>query len=192
MTPTETVLPTIDRRRHPVEPPRAGPLRRRAASGLRLTGSVVSLLFLAALWAGFAPPPLGGSTSYVVTYGISMLPRYHAGDLVLLRREPSYHVGEVAGYHNAQLHAVVMHEIIAIRNGHYIFKGINNDFVDSYEPTKSEIVGAEWIRLPGAGHILLDLRTPAVAAVGLALLWVLSFPVSHRTRRQRRRHHRAI
>lgn len=165
--------------------------RRWARSKLRLTRLVGTLALAAALWVGFAPQQLGGSTSYVITYGISMLPHFHAGDLVLLREEPSYHVGEVAGYHNGQLGVVVMHRIIAISDGRYVFKGDNNSFTDSYHPTKSQIVGAEWIHLPGVGHYLADLRSPAVAALALALLWILSFSFKTRSRRQRRRHRRA-
>lgn len=165
--------------------------RRRVGRKFRLTNLVVSLALAATVWVGVGPRQLGGSTSYVITYGISMLPHFHAGDLVLLREEPSYHVGEVAGYHNQQLGVVVMHRIIAIHNGHYEFKGDNNSFVDSYQPIKSQIVGAEWVHLSGVGHYLSDLRSPAVAAVALALLWILSFPFNTRSRRQRRRHGRA-
>ncbi len=142
------------------------------------------------VWAALAPPRLGGSTSYVITTGISMLPRYHAGDLVLLRHESTYRVGEVAGYHNGQLGVTVMHRIIAIDQGHYVFKGDNNDFIDSYQPTASQIVGAEWVHLPGWGNFLLALRAPVVGAVLLALMWLwLWWPRSRsRLQRRRRRH----
>jgi signal peptidase I len=144
-------------------------------------------LFVGA-WALLAPPALGGRNTYVVTTGVSMLPHFHAGDLVILQKEDTYRVGEVAGYHNHQLGVVVMHRIIAIRDGHYFFKGDNNDFVDSYHPTKSQIVGAEWAHLPQVGRFLTDLRVPGVAAAFLALLWIFSFGRSRVSRRRRRRH----
>jgi signal peptidase I len=122
--------------------------------------------------------------------GTSMLPHFHTGDLVLLRDEPTYRVGEVAGYHNGLLHAVVMHRIVAVKDGHYFFKGDNNHFVDPYHPTRSQIVGAEWIELPGVGRYLQDLRVPVVGAVFAAALWVLSFRSRPTTRRRRRRRHR--
>jgi signal peptidase I len=120
-----------------------------------------------------------------------MLPNFHSGDLVLLRQESSYHVGEVAGYHNSQLHAVVMHRIVAVHNGRYYFKGDNNNFVDPFHPTQGQLVGAEWIHLPGAGRYVQYARVPMVAAVLAAVLWLLSFRSRPTTRRRRRRHRNA-
>jgi signal peptidase I len=142
---------------------------------------------LVGLWALFAPTVLGGSVTYVVTDGVSMLPHFHADDLVLLRRESTYHVGEVAGYQNAQLHEVVMHRIIARNGDRYVFKGDNNDFTDTYEPFKSQIVGKEWLHLPGWGRWLNDVRSPVVAAGLLAVLWLLSFRSNPSAKRKRRR-----
>ncbi|EQD42601.1 signal peptidase I, partial [mine drainage metagenome] len=126
----------------------------------RLLAALPVIALCLAAWTALAPLQFGGATSYVITTGTSMLPRYHAGDLVLLRHEPSYRVGEVAGYHNAQLGVTVMHRIIAVEGGRYYFKGDNNNFTDSYHPTAAEIVGAEWVHLPGWGNLLLTLRAP--------------------------------
>jgi signal peptidase I len=173
------------------------PLARRSARTAprplvrRCAGSLVALSLVLACWAFLAPAALAGRDTYVVTDGISMLPHFHAGDLVILRKQSSYHVGEVAGYHNGELGVVVMHRIIAIHDGHYVFKGDNNNFIDSYEPTKSQIVGAEWVHLPRVGNLLDDLRVPGVAAVVLALLWIFSFGRPRLSRRRRRRHHLA-
>lgn len=141
-------------------------------------------------WWTLAPPQLGGSTSYVITRGISMLPNIQAGDLVVLRAEPDYHVGEVAAFHNLELHAVVLHRIVAIHANRYVFKGDNNDFVTTYKPTKAQIIGREVLQLGGAGKYLLTLRVPVVAAVLLGMLWLYTFhrPRSSRRQRRRRRH----
>lgn len=120
-----------------------------------------------------------------------MLPRYHFGDLVVLRKESGYHVGEVAAYHNAQLHVVVMHRIVAVNGDHYVFKGDNNQFADTYQPTGAQIVGAEWLHLKGAARIVLKLRQPVVAAVVLGLLWLFSVSPPARSRRHKRRHRHA-
>ena len=66
----------------------------------------VTLLVVAALafaWHLFAPPALGGQSSWVVTDGISMQPHFHSGDLVLVHRESSYHRGEIVAYNNHML-----------------------------------------------------------------------------------------
>jgi signal peptidase I len=156
-----------------------------------LLATLPTLTLCVAAWAAFAPPQFGASTSYVITSGVSMLPNFHAGDLVLLRAQPSYHVGEVAGYHNAQLGVTVMHRIAATDGDHYVFKGDNNNYTDSYEPTAAQIVGAEWIHLPGWGNVLLTLRAPVVAAVLLGLMWVFVFWPRSGSRRQRKRRRHA-
>lgn len=170
-------------------PPFIGPTvrTRRLLVKLLLLGAVA----LTVLWTGLLPQQLGGRMSYVITSGISMLPDFHAGDLVIVRREPTYHVGEVAAFHNQQLHVVVLHRIVAIRGDRYVFKGDNNTWDTTYEPTKAQIVGADVLHLSGAGRVVLDLRVPAVAAGLLAVLWLYSFWPKARTRRRRRRHRHA-
>lgn len=174
--------------------PRTG--RRPLAGGWRLgyprlLAALPSLVLCITAWVIFAPTQLGGPVSYAVTSGVSMLPNFHAGDLVLLRSQPSYHVGEVAGYHNGRLGVTVMHRIVAVDGDHYVFKGDNNTWVDSYQPTAGQIVGAEWIHLPGWGSVLLALRAPVAVAILLGLMWMVVFWPRSATRRERRRHRHA-
>jgi signal peptidase I len=182
MTPLGTTAPP------PLALGRRSLLRDWRARPHRALAALVTLLVALAAWATLAPPVFGGSTSYAITDGISMLPHFHAGDLVILRRERDYHVGEVAAYHNLQLKEVVMHRIVAVHGGHYVFKGDNNGWVDGFEPNKSQIVGAELLQIPGAGRFVEKLRNPVAAAVLLGILWLASFSPRHRSRRQRRRH----
>jgi len=169
------------------------PLRRRwPVRHPKLPAALITIALFVAAWAMFAPPQLGGKVSYVVTDGVSMLPHYHAGDLVILRKEASYHVGEVAAYHNTQLGVVVMHRIIARQGNRFVFKGDNNNFADNDHPTAGQIIGAEWIHLPRVGDIVTHLRIPIVTAIVLALVWIISIgPAPLSRRRRRRRHHRA-
>lgn len=166
--------------------------RRGQRRSLPLVRMVIALMVVVVvLWGGFLPQQIGGRMSYVITDGISMLPDIHAGELVILRREPTYHVGEVAAYHNKELGVVVLHRIVAIKGDRYVFKGDNNDFVTTYEPTKAQIVGAVWARWSAAGRMVLDLRVPVVAAVLLGGLWLFTFWSRSSTRRQRRRRRHA-
>jgi signal peptidase I len=189
-----------DRPRDEVEAPiRSAPAITRRAMRRRwslrhpkLPAALITIVLFVAAWAMFAPPQLGGKVSYVVTDGVSMLPHYHAGDLVILRQEASYHVGEVAAYHNTQLGVVVMHRIIAREGDRFVFKGDNNNFADTDHPTAAQIVGAEWIHLPRLGDIVTHLRIPFVTAILLALLWIFSVgPAPLSRRKRRRRHHHA-
>jgi signal peptidase I len=180
----------------PIRPAPSGtrrPLRRRwPLRHPKLPAALLTIALFVAAWAMFAPPQLGGKVSYVVTDGASMLPHFRAGDLVILRKESSYHVGEVAAYHNTQLGVVVMHRIIARDGNRFVFKGDNNNFADNDHPTAAQIVGAEWIHLPRLGDIVTHLRIPIVTAVLLAVVWIVAIgPAPLSRRRRRRRHHRA-
>ncbi|MGH7723507.1 MAG: S24/S26 family peptidase [Candidatus Dormibacteria bacterium] len=157
----------------------------------RILAAVASGILALGAWSLLAPPQLGGSTSFVITTGISMLPNFHAGDAVLLRAEQRYSVGEVAGYHNGNLNVIVMHRIVAVRGDRYVFKGDNNNWVDGYDPTADQIVGVEWAHMPNLGSVLLSLRTPAIAAFILGALWLFMFWPRSRSRRQRRRRRHA-
>ncbi len=144
------------------------------------------------MWFYFAPVQLGGSTTYVVTHGTSMEPRFHTGDLAIVRSQSSYHVGEVVAYNNHQLHTIVLHRIIGREGDRYIFKGDNNNFVDPEHPFASQLIGALWIHIPGVGLRLQSIRSPLVMGillfVGMLLLTGGGFA---RTQGRRRRQGRA-
>src|SRR5947209_7769897 len=134
-----------------------------------LLGSALAIgamaLFL--LW----PTSLGGATSYVTTHGVSMRPWIHQGDLVLVRRTSSFHVGDVAAYHAAAIDGdIVLHRIIGRDGDRFIFKGDNNSFVDPDHPTRAQLVGTLWLHVPHGGTVMSVLRAAmpyAVGAIGL-------------------------
>ena len=105
------------------------------------SGSLAAAAALAAAWIVLAPASLGGSASYMVIDGVSMEPHLHRGDLVIVRAQASYGVGQVVAYHNLQLGRVVLHRIVSEAGGSYAFKGDNNNFVDFYHPPSSELIG---------------------------------------------------
>lgn len=148
------------------------------------------LLLLAGLaWLYLAPARVGGFTTYVVTHGVSMEPRFHSGDLALVRPSDRYGVGDVVAYHSSLLGLVVLHRIVAIHNDHYVFKGDNNHFLDPVHPTRHELIGKLWLHLPRAGAVVNWPHSPAVGAavcglLGLFLLWGVG---EQRQRRRRRR-----
>jgi signal peptidase I len=156
----------------------------------QLVTGIAALVLLGAGWFFFAPAQLGGSTSYVQTYGTSMQPRFHAGDLVVVRPAGSYHVGEIVAYRDAQLgNHVVLHRIVRIAGGRYFFKGDNNNFVDSYQPTKSALVGRLWLHVPAAGRYLVWLHgfhLFLVARLGLLLILLLGVGFGGSRLRKRR------
>ncbi len=157
----------------------------------QLLSLTVGLIVLGSLWHWFAPAPLGGSTTYVVTRGISMEPRFHTGDLALVRSQSSYHVGEIVAYQNHMLHTIVLHRIVGREGSRYIFKGDNNNFLDPERPVASQLVGSLWLHLPGVGATLQSFRSPLLigllVAVGFLLLSGVAFTGSRRRRRRERR-----
>jgi len=150
-----------------------------------LTAVIVITAIVA--WVEFAPPQIGGSTTYVMTHGISMEPRFHTGDLALVRPATQYRVGMVVAYHSSLLKVVVLHRIVAIKNGHYTFKGDNNDFLDPTHPTRSQLVGALWLRVAHGGRILKALHSRVTAILLCVFVGLLLIGGTERRRRGRRR-----
>ncbi|MGH3497101.1 MAG: signal peptidase I [Nocardioidaceae bacterium] len=152
--------------------------------------SAGAMLLCIAAFLSFAPTKVGGPASYVVTDGISMLPHFRANGLVITHTENSYSVGDIVAYYNHQLHTVVMHRIVAIENGRYVFKGDNNNFRDSYHATKADLVGKEWVYWPGGGTYIAFLRNPVTFAFIIGVIALASLRMPRRSRRRRRHHAR--
>jgi signal peptidase I len=157
----------------------------------KLLATTLGIIVLGSLWFYLAPAPLGGSTTYVVTRGVSMEPQFHTGDLAVVRSRSTYHVGEVVAYHNKELHTIVLHRIIGRDGNRYIFKGDNNDFIDFEHPAASQLIGGLWFHVAGAGATLQSIRSPALVGIlmggGLLLLMGGAFVRRRRLRRRQRR-----
>lgn len=147
------------------------------------------LVTFSVAWILFLPIQFGGAAAYVIIDGNSMEPVYQTGDLVIVRREASYSVGDIVTYYNLDLKQNVIHRIVGIEADHYIFQGDHNAWLDDDQPTFDRLIGKAWLHLPGVGRWLSKLQTPVgitVLAV-LALLIVLSlFFTNDRQMRARR------
>ncbi|TFV86250.1 signal peptidase I [Blastococcus sp. CT_GayMR16] len=145
--------------------------------------SALSALVLAAVWLLW-PLALGGSTTYVSTHGISMEPRFHTGDMAILRSAGSYAVGDVVAYQSASLDTVVMHRIVALDGDRFVIQGDNNDWLDEDHPTPNEVLGKLFLRVPQGGKALAAVTNPGV----LGLVVVAALTVAGAARRPRGRH----
>ena len=81
------------------------------------SASIAVAILVCLFWAQYLrPQSLGGRAAYVLVSGKSMLPRYHTGDLVLVEKQPSYHVGQLIAYRvpkgDPMAGAQVIHRII--------------------------------------------------------------------------------
>lgn len=157
---------------------------------VRRSITVLLSLALTGVAIYLAPVQAGGQTSFSVVDGISMNPGLHAGDLVVSRTAPTYHVGDAVLYHNQVLHRDVLHRIFKIQGGHYYFKGDNNAFIDPGYATRGQLVGKMWFSVPNAGTALTWVGKPLNASLfagGMTLMLLLGFGASKK-RRKRRRH----
>ena len=117
-----------------------------------------------------------------------MEPRFHTGDLAIVRPAANYRVGEIVAYWSTLLHTVVLHRIIARDGNSYVFKGDNNHFIDPVRPTRSELLGKLWMHVPHLGRVLQMLHTRVAAALLCAVVGLLTlFGVKETGRRRRRR-----
>jgi signal peptidase I len=146
---------------------------------------------LVAIWIAFAPTLIGGQASYVVVNGNSMEPGFHRGDLVIVHTASAYSVGDIVTYRNAELKAFVIHRIIAIEQDHYVFKGDNNSWIDTYRPTYDELIGKLWIHIPKLGKAMEWLRVPIHMGLttgllgGILMASMMTKPKRHGKRKNR-------
>jgi signal peptidase I len=142
---------------------------------------------VAAACAVVVPASLGGPFSYVSTHGISMAPRFHTGDLAVVRETATYRVGDVVAYRSQMLHTVVLHRIVATDGEHYTFKGDNNSWLDPEHPTRGQFIGKLVVRLPQGGIWLRRATRPTpLATVAFVLVGTGGATVTTRRRRRRR------
>ena len=144
------------------------------------------LVVLGASWLIAGPAQLGGGATYVTTYGDSMEPAVHSGDLVLVRPAPDYAVGDAVAYRSDDLDVVVLHRIIAIEDGRYTLQGDNNSWLDPERPTQDEVIGKQWLHIPGGGTWLRRLTSPSLLAVAAFLLVISGGAATHVQRRRKK------
>lgn len=129
------------------------------------------------LWAAFLrPASLGGPVEYLVIRGNSMLPHYHTGDLVIVRGEPAYAIGDAVAYRvpagDIGAGRTVIHRIIdgTAADG-FVMQGDNNPSRDPWMPRHGDIVGKTWVVIPNFGRVLAFIHQPAAAgALAVSLL----------------------
>lgn len=130
------------------------------------------------------PRSLGGPASYIIVSGLSMEPTLSSGDLVVLRTQKEYQVGDIVTFNVAR--GFVIHRIVKQSAEGFMLQGDNKEHPDPWRPTSDEIVGRMWFKISGAGRVVSFLRQPvalgAMAGV-LGTLFVLSGGGNTKTRR---------
>jgi signal peptidase len=147
-------------------------MRSRSLAQLAPTAAWIVLAAVTFLfWAHFLrPQSLGGGAAYVLVLGKSMEPRYHTGDLVLVRRREGYRVGQLIAYRvpkgDPMAGAQVIHRIVGGDATHgFVVQGDNRTQPDVWRPRPGDIVGAKALRIPHAIVVLQFLRAPIFLAL---------------------------
>jgi signal peptidase I len=120
-------------------------------------------------WMAVAPTQLGGRLTYVIVNGNSMEPRFHLGDLIIVRKAANYQVGDAVTYQNSELNNYVFHRIINTELDRFILQGDNNSWIDSYQPNREEIIGKLWVHIPYLGKAIEWIRAPINLAIVVAI-----------------------
>ncbi|MCU1460102.1 MAG: peptidase signal peptidase [Acidimicrobiales bacterium] len=128
-----------------------------------------------------------GQLALVTTHGTSMEPRFHQGDLAIVRRSPSYRIGDVVAYHSHLLDTVVLHRIVARQGDRYVFKGDNNSWLDRDTPTKAELIGTLQVQIPHGGNAIHGRRGRLLGLAALGLVLTGGATSTRTIRRHRRK-----
>ena len=184
---------------HPVRRPGWGRSRRPGARGRTGPRSrTANVVFAAALLAASAawtvtlrPAALGGPVDYVLVRGVSMVPTFHSGDLVVVRHQASYRVGDVIAYRvpegDVGAGSIVIHRIIGGSTGSgFDVRGDNNPAPDDWHPRAGNVLGKAWLVLPHGGSILAFLHAPVTLgslAAGVAVAFMVVPPPARSRRR---------
>jgi signal peptidase len=163
----------------------AGPLVRSARLA-RGTATLALALGIVAWLALLRPTALGGSSTYVIVSGDSMLPLYQSGDLIIAQPDtasgPYAAVGSVVVFRirpgEPGAGRLIVHRIVAFDPAiGYSTKGDHNPYLDPWHPRPEDVVGTPVAALPGVGTAIGLARQPIVAGSLFALLtmaWLFS------------------
>lgn len=144
---------------------------------LKTTGWIASALVFGTIAFIVWPSSWGGLFSFIIVSGKSMEPGYHTLDLVVIKEEPTYGVGDIVSYVVTSEDGVrgrILHRIIGYNdNGTFIIQGDNNPNNDPWGVPQDWIEGSVIASIPQGGKYLLWLRSPWVLAIlcGIFVTW---------------------
>lgn len=129
------------------------------------------------------PLPSVFGYSVVSVLSGSMEPEFSPGDMLVIRRQQEYQVGNVVTYEHQG--SFITHRIVEADGDRWLTKGDANNAVDERPVAETEIYGEVCVVLPGLGNVALFLKTPLgmlVLILGFVGLVELSFRMDRRKR----------
>jgi signal peptidase I len=133
----------------------------------------------------FWPARFGGTTSAVLVRGTSMLPNYELNDIVFVREQDEYEIGDIVLFEVPDGEAAglqIIHRIIGTwDDGTWKTQGDNRQTADQFRLEDEHLLGSPVLHVPEAGRVLQLLQNTFVisAAVGVGavmLMWPSSSP----------------
>lgn len=133
-------------------------------------------------WFALAPQQLGGPVAIAVVKGTSMLGVLNGGDLIVCYRSAEYEIGDVVLYE--RYGGYVIHQLVGTNpDGTFVSRGTNNEADDPWTVPKENILGEQFLVLPGFGITLQAFVTNPIAVGITAVLAALVIIVpTHGTR----------
>jgi signal peptidase len=132
-------------------------------SKLKLIFAIASLPVFLYLW----PASLGGDTEFISVSGISMLPTIQSGSLAIVKKSPTFDVGDIAVYNSDILNRTVIHRIIALQDNGFVFQGDNNPAKDPGIISQDKMRGKVIFVAPLVGFIPQLFKNPLIMAVAV-------------------------
>ena len=128
---------------------------------LKLALAIACLPIFLYLW----PSSLGGDSEFIVVTGNSMLPAIESGSLAMVKKSPTYEVGDIAVYKNDALNRTVIHRIVTENDNGFTFQGDNNRQRDPGIITQDKIHGKVMFIAPYVGYLLNLFKNPMIIAL---------------------------
>jgi signal peptidase I len=128
----------------------------------------------------FWPARFGGATSAVLVRGTSMLPNYELNDIVFVREQDEYEVGDIVLFEIPDGEAAglqIIHRIIGTwDDGTWKTQGDNRPTADQFRLEDEHLMGTPVLHVPEAGRVLQLLQntfviSAAVGAGAIMLMW---------------------
>jgi signal peptidase I len=141
----------------------------RARTALRIARLALLATLVVAWVVLLRPQNLGGPAGYEIVSGTSMVPTLADGDVVVVREQERYRIGDVvafrvpAGDVGAGHH--VIHRIVGgTSSTGFVTQGDNRDAPDTWRPRHEDVVGKQWLHVPGGGAVVRWVASPLVLA----------------------------
>jgi len=158
---------------------------------LQCIGTFLTLALVVTWFFYFRPPVLGGPGSFVGVNGISMTPTFHDGDLVVVEKQSSYHVGDIIAYHvpagDPGAGNNIIHRIVGgSGTTGFVTKGDHNPYTDHFwHPTTANVMGKVRFVIPQGAAWLSKLHNPLTLAVvvGLVSFIIIAWPSKKKPQR---------